>query len=148
MLKYPGEIMAELVPMEPRFQAVPCSVTNHCCFEASVVDTNHVSSRTRDGKAVYYEAVCECCELADAQRIADALNAATHEEPDAILRAGAVYRNGPEYREVLYVSPMGVAYRLTSLVQRSQNIPHSGVIFQCRLDEWNEWRRHAELVEP
>lgn len=59
-----------------RYKVVSGSQSAHCCFEATVVDTARpftIAGHQRDGK---FEAVCECFELSDAERIAAALNAA------------------------------------------------------------------------
>ena len=62
-----------------RFKVLNKSMSGHCCFEATVMDTtkpcmigaDHYSDQ--DGNA-YYESVCECMDIEDANRIADSLN--------------------------------------------------------------------------
>ena len=58
---------------------IPKSQSAHCCFEATVVDTNAPKVFNGvpyiDDGVPQYEAVCECFDIADAQRIANALNA-------------------------------------------------------------------------
>ena len=62
-----------------RYTVLNKSISSHCCFEATVMDTTkpcmigaeHYSDE--DGNA-YYESVCECMEEEDARRIADSLN--------------------------------------------------------------------------
>lgn len=46
-----------------RYKVVDGSVSQHCCFEASVIDTSND------------EIICECFETADAHKIAIAMNA-------------------------------------------------------------------------
>lgn len=50
-----------------RFKVVEGSESGHCCFVATVVDTEKTSIAA---------IVCECLEPEDAQRVADALNRA------------------------------------------------------------------------
>jgi hypothetical protein len=50
------------------------SQSSHCCFEATVVDTQRpcmIQGKQYNGQ---FEAVCECFEVADANMIAKALN--------------------------------------------------------------------------
>jgi hypothetical protein len=58
------------------YEARVGSQSAHCCFEATVVDTRkpHLIGQTQYKD--HCEAVCECFEIEDAQRIAAALNAA------------------------------------------------------------------------
>lgn len=51
--------------MSERYKVVEGSESAHCCFEATVVDTQFCN-----------ELVCECFDMESAQKIADALNAA------------------------------------------------------------------------
>jgi hypothetical protein len=46
-----------------RFKVVEKSVSAHCCFEATVIDTEN------DDRSI-----CECFEIEDANRIAAAMN--------------------------------------------------------------------------
>lgn len=70
-----------------RYRVYPFSLSAHRCFEATVVDTNR--PQLEGGKSYIgkqyttnhngveyplYDAVCECFEVEDAQRIANALN--------------------------------------------------------------------------
>ena len=64
--------------MSKRYKAVKGSESGHCCFDATVVDTQ-TPHPTFAGDLDW---VCECFTIEDAQKIADALNAA--------------YRNGGE----------------------------------------------------
>ena len=66
-----------------RYQVSAKSESAHCCFEATVLDTESwqwadnaktVPLLKADG-TLYYESVCECFELAHAEMIAAALNA-------------------------------------------------------------------------
>lgn len=63
-----------------RYEVVRGSKSGHCCFEATVVDTGKPEMirgeprTTPDGRA-QFETVCECFDVADAQRVCDALNA-------------------------------------------------------------------------
>lgn len=62
-----------------RYQIRDGSQSAHCCFEATIVDTNQpvmiggVHYRDHDGK-LQYESVCECFSFADANKICNALN--------------------------------------------------------------------------
>lgn len=49
-----------------RYKVLEGSESNHCCFEATVIDTDMDSS---------LHAVCECFSMEEAQMVADALNA-------------------------------------------------------------------------
>jgi hypothetical protein len=60
-----------------RYKVVPGSVSTHCCFEASVIDTER-----RDEYGVEHP-MCECFHPADAIIIAEALN----ERLNRILRS-------------------------------------------------------------
>lgn len=57
--------------MSERYKVVEGSSSAHCCFEATVVDTQTPHSIYSD-ESIW---VCECFELESAQKIADALNA-------------------------------------------------------------------------
>lgn len=61
-----------------RYQVVYESVSGHCCFEASVVDTSDVGGRNTVNK--HGALICECFEPWDAELIAERLNA--QEEQD------------------------------------------------------------------
>lgn len=52
-----------------RYKVVNESQSNHCCFQATVVDTTKYSSPGQ------FKEVCECFEEEDAKRICEALNA-------------------------------------------------------------------------
>lgn len=57
-----------------RYIVIPGSVSGHCCFEASVVDeSSWVPFDSYEG-GYYGHQVCECFDIADAYRIAEALN--------------------------------------------------------------------------
>jgi hypothetical protein len=59
-----------------RYQVRKGSQSGHCCFSATVVDSTKPDLMA-DGRQYkdHCEQVCECFELADAERIAAALNA-------------------------------------------------------------------------
>lgn len=63
-----------------RYAIYEGSQSLHCCFEATVVDTTKPEIiggkhyKGRDGQ-YHYEAVCECFDREDAERICAALNA-------------------------------------------------------------------------
>jgi len=63
-----------------RYKIFDGSLSVHCCFEATVVDTNKPTIiggkhyKGIDGQ-YHYDAVCECFEMSDAKMICDALNA-------------------------------------------------------------------------
>lgn len=54
-----------------RYKVINESVSAHCCFDATVVDTQTPCPAYSD----YGRSVCECFSRADAQRVARALNA-------------------------------------------------------------------------
>ena len=53
-----------------RYVVIEKSQSSHCCFEATVVDT-HKPSPYNEGQ---FEQVCECFDIEDAERVAEALN--------------------------------------------------------------------------
>jgi len=53
-----------------RYKVVKESVSGHCCFEASVLDTDNTEYREEG------DIVCECFGPYDAHKIAEALNEA------------------------------------------------------------------------
>lgn len=55
--------------MKKRYEVVNESVSYHCCFVATVIDTTITEKFAS-------QTVCECFELEHAQKIADALNSA------------------------------------------------------------------------
>lgn len=57
-----------------RYEVIEQSQSGHCCFEATVVDT-HTPCEAYPTTGRYMQ-VCECFDVQDAYRIADALNAA------------------------------------------------------------------------
>ena len=63
-----------------RYQVFNGSISSHCCFEATVIDTEKPEFiggehyMDSDGR-LHYESVCECFSIDDAQMIADSLNA-------------------------------------------------------------------------
>ena len=57
--------------MSERYKAVKGSESGHCCFDATVVDT-----QTPHPTFPEHDWVCECFDMETAQKIADALNAA------------------------------------------------------------------------
>ena len=72
--------------MADRYVVSPKSESAHCCFEATVVDTARpqyqdnaktVPFKDPEGK-LYYESICECFSVEDAESIAAALNAANN----------------------------------------------------------------------
>jgi len=58
-----------------RYKAIEGSQSSHCCFTATVIDaTKRVMAA--DGRELdWFESVCECWSIDDAERIASALNA-------------------------------------------------------------------------
>lgn len=65
--------------MSARYKAVEGSESGHCCFEATVVDTQAPHPAFANDP----DWVCECYDMATAQKIADALNAAEAAGGDA-----------------------------------------------------------------
>jgi len=62
--------------MSERYKVVEGSESGHCCFEATVVDTQ------TPNPMFYNELVCECFDMERAQKIADTLNAANRKQQD------------------------------------------------------------------
>lgn len=58
--------------MTQRYKAIKDSQTAHCCFEATVVDTNKPRSLYPGDEK--FTDICECFDMEDAERIAAALN--------------------------------------------------------------------------
>lgn len=58
----------------PRYLVIGESQSSHCCFEATVVDTHE-----KNPHSGHYRTVCETFDLADAEEVADALNATNKE---------------------------------------------------------------------
>lgn len=58
--------------MSERYKVVEGSESAHCCFKATVVDTQATNPLFLDEP----DWVCECFDMESAQKIADALNAA------------------------------------------------------------------------
>lgn len=56
-----------------RYEVKDESTSGHCCFECTVVDTQHVDSVTGE---VSVASLCETFDPESARRICDALNAA------------------------------------------------------------------------
>lgn len=80
--------MGNVKTEELRFKVVEGSQTAHCCFEATVVDTNKPivhGSYKPEGR---YEPVCECFSKADADTVCAALNAVEEE----VVEDAARYR--------------------------------------------------------
>lgn len=64
--------------MSNRYQVLDGSQSAHCCFEATVIDTQRPQMVcgqpfVYEGKTQYH-AICECFETEDAELIAKALN--------------------------------------------------------------------------
>lgn len=68
-----------------RYQVYKGSQSAHCCFEATVVDTTKPRIiggehyRDYESGQYHHEPVCECFEVAEAERIAALLNRAADE---------------------------------------------------------------------
>lgn len=61
--------------MSERYKVVKGSESGHCCFEATVVDTQtHTNGE--------FDEVCECFNMEIAQEVADALNAAQRKQQE------------------------------------------------------------------
>lgn len=60
--------------MTQRYIVIPGSESGHCCFEATVVDTEFVRIGAILDPTPRYEVVCECFEEHIAEDIAFALN--------------------------------------------------------------------------
>lgn len=67
--------------MSKRYIVVEKSISGHCCFEATVCDTEQPHMvhgehyRDHFTGELQYETVCECFDVEDAAMICDALNA-------------------------------------------------------------------------
>lgn len=65
--------------LAPRYVAVAGSESGHCCFGATVIDQT-MPTLNGDGENMVlsgvpkFEAICECCDMESAERIAAALN--------------------------------------------------------------------------
>ncbi len=57
-----------------RYKVVDGSQSGHCCFDATVVDTTQPVMIGGEHYNGQYEAVCECFDHSNAERIAAALN--------------------------------------------------------------------------
>lgn len=65
---------------EPRYKVIAKSQSDHCCFEATVVDTLIAyAGYIAPGETQEYYAICECFDVADAIHICDAMNASVKE---------------------------------------------------------------------
>lgn len=64
---------------DQRYRVVSESTSGHCCFKATVLDTHKPEAAiySADDTADWYEPVCECFSVEDAEKIACALNAAS-----------------------------------------------------------------------
>lgn len=64
--------------MAERYQILEESQSAHCCFEATVIDTQRPQLIRNEPFVLdgvpQYHAVCECFDLADAEMICKALN--------------------------------------------------------------------------
>lgn len=58
---------------KPRYAVIPGSVSAHCCFDFTVVDT-HFPTLCNGVKLREYTTVCECFDEEDAKKIVAALN--------------------------------------------------------------------------
>lgn len=56
-----------------RYEIVEGSQTGHCCFVATIIDT--YTNRNLYPKDLEHNALCECMDVDDAQKICAALNA-------------------------------------------------------------------------
>lgn len=72
-----------------RYQVVDGSVSGHCCFEATVVDTHTPHQVYRDLHAL----VCECFDREDAEKIASALNTVARIESANAMMKGLTQIN-------------------------------------------------------
>lgn len=57
-----------------RYRAIDGSQSAHCCFEATVVDTTKPVMIGGQQYENQFEAVCECFDKSEAERIARCLN--------------------------------------------------------------------------
>lgn len=74
-----------------RYEVIPESNSGHCCFDASVVDTTRPlligGIQLKDGCGnLRHKAICECFDVADAERICTLLNEA-HQPSGIVLDA-------------------------------------------------------------
>jgi hypothetical protein len=60
---------------EERYAVIKKSVSNNCCFEATVVDTCSASYTGIDSEPIYHFGICECFSEETANEICDAMNA-------------------------------------------------------------------------
>lgn len=59
-----------------RYRVIRGSHSGHCCFEATVVDTERPAVSSDGRRLGWDEAVCECFEIEDAVALVAVLNAA------------------------------------------------------------------------
>lgn len=69
-----------------RYKVIKGSETAHCCFKATVVDTNrpHLDGNKKpmingETQEIIYEVLCECFSVESANLIAESLNRETKE---------------------------------------------------------------------
>lgn len=58
-----------------RYKVKKYSVTGHCCFEATVVDTETPTLLSDGSQIRSFSALCECLDVKQAKLIAKVLNA-------------------------------------------------------------------------
>lgn len=67
--------------MSNRYVAIEGSQSGHCCFEATVIDTQKPEIFNGKHYNNRYEAICECLDLDQAKEIAHAMNKGQNHDP-------------------------------------------------------------------
>lgn len=81
---------------EARYKVIKGSQSAHCCFEWTVVDTTRKAMYTASG----FEAVCECFDEIDADKIVGSLNSSQSRLSEAVKvlqRIAANYEDGATF---------------------------------------------------
>lgn len=103
--------------MDNRYKVLPGSQSGHCCFDATVVDTNTPQKRWH-GKEPRYEAVCECFDPADAELVAAALNSKSGESAEQKYMAAGRMVAGEDLHVAKAAEMFGVAKEAVTPDQR------------------------------
>jgi hypothetical protein len=76
---YDKRLLVQAQDMNKRYRVVTESVSNHCCFEATVIDTENLNQSDRssyhaDTYGIHFKTVCETFTLEEARMVCNALN--------------------------------------------------------------------------
>lgn len=78
--------------MTQRYKVIKGSQTAHCCFEATVVDTQAPPVLVRPDGSVLHHTVCECFDFEDAELICDHLNGVPVEDSQNKRDMGLLFK--------------------------------------------------------